>query len=158
MNPTDLSSVANDLLRSIGQPVPVAATARFVVREKFVVDCNGELPITYVGEGFVEQFFDLVEERVEAVALRKYRLLKASIDDPIIAGLGGAGSARIALAHLFEYLKSADRDAWYFFYVTDARGKLWAVDTYWRDGGWDLEAYTVTYPRGWRGGGHVVSR
>jgi len=29
---------------------------------------------------------------------------------------------------------------------------------YWRDHGWDMEAYSVTYPRGWRAGGHIVSR
>ena len=149
--------VVADLLEVVGQPVELPAAERFVARDKFVVDSAGELPLTYVGEDFTEKFLGVVEEGVTTARIQPYKLVKATIDGPIFSALGGEGGAKIALAHLFEFLKTADRSSWYFFYVVDAAGSLWAVDTYWRDGGWDLESYSVTYPRGWRGGGHVVS-
>ncbi|MBO9714598.1 hypothetical protein [Sphingomonas sp.] len=149
--------VVDDLL-GVGAPVAVPGTERFVVRETFVVNRDGELPISYIGEDFASHFLDLVEEAVPATVLRPCTLLKGSVDGPIFAALGGEGSARVALAQAHAFLKQADRTRWFFFYVADVRGALWAMDTYWRDGGWDLEVYSITYPRGWRGGGRVVAR
>ena len=145
------------LLRCIDDPIEVSAPRRFVARDAFVADRDGELPISLIGEDFTTHFLGLVEEDVGAATIRQRILIKGSIDRPIFDALGGPDGARIALAHVFAFLKGADRERWYFFYVADTTGNLWAVDTYWRDGGWDIEAYSVTYPRGWRGGGCVVS-
>ena len=146
------------LLEAVDAPVAVPAVARFAVRDKFVVGRDGELPIRYIGEDFAAKFGTIVEQGVEAGSLQQHRLVEASIDAPIVEALGGERAADTPLAHLFAFLKSANRSRWYFFYVADPAGTLWAVDTYWRDGGWDMEAYSATYPRGWRGGGHVVAR
>lgn len=150
--------IGTDLLELVGEPVEFPAVERFVVRDKFVVDREGELPLSYVGEDFASRFYGIIEEGIGAATLQLYRLVRSSIDGPLLSALGGEGEARIALAHLFAYLKIADRSKWHFFYVTDAEGMLWAVDSYWRDDGWDIESYSATYPRGWRGGGHVVAR
>lgn len=150
-------TVVADLLAVIGEPLAAPAIEHFVARDKFVPGTAGDLAIRYVGEDFTTHFLDVVEETVPAASLRQYELVKSSIDGPIFTALGGEGEARIALAHLYEFLKGADRAKWFFFYVADAAGSLWAVDAYWREHGWDLEAYSVTYPRGWRGGGRVVS-
>jgi hypothetical protein len=147
-----------DLLELVGDPVELPSVDRFVVRDKFQVDREGELPLSYVGEDFTGRFYGIVEEGIGAAPLQLYRLVRSSIDGPILSALGGEGETRIALAHLFAYLQIADRSKWHFFYVTDAEGMLWAVDSYWRDNGWDIESYSATYPRGWRGGGHVVAR
>jgi hypothetical protein len=149
---------AGGLLQPVGESVEISAIARFVARDKFVIDRAGELPITYVGEAFTENFLGLVEEGLKTSQLRQRRLLESSVDGPIFSALGGETEAKIPLAHVFEFLKTADRSRWFFFYVADVSGNLWAIDTYWRARGWDLEAYSVTYPRGWRAGGHVVSR
>jgi hypothetical protein len=146
-----------DLLEPVGEPVAMCADMRFIARDRFLLDRGGELPISYIGDDFTAHFLDLIEEGVEAAALQQYRLTKGAVDALIFAALGGQDRARIALAHLHHFLKTADRAHWFFFYVTDASGMLWAVDAYWRDHGWDLEAYSVTYPRGWRSGGRVVS-
>lgn len=151
-------AIVAGLLRNVGDPIEVSAPDRFVARDSFVVDRNGELPISLIGEDFTAHFLGLVEERAGTATIQQRILIEGTIDGPIFTALGGEERARLALAHVFAFLKGADRDRWYFFYVADTAGKLWAVDTYWRDGGWDLEAYSVTYPRGWRGGGCVVSR
>ncbi|MEE4452183.1 hypothetical protein [Novosphingobium resinovorum] len=156
--PADPAARVADLLDVVGDPLEAPAVERFVARDRFVAEAAGELPIRYVGEDFTAHFLGVVEEAVPAARLSQYELVKSSIDGPIFAALGGEGEARIALAHLYAFLKTADRTRWFFFYVADAAGKLWAVDAYWREHGWDLEAYSVTYPRGWRGGGRVVSR
>lgn len=150
--------IVADLLERSTASIPVSAADRFIAREKFAVGEEKELAVSYVGDDFIGHFLDLVEENVPAATLHQYRLLESSIDAPIFAALGGQESAMISLSHVFEFLKSADRSRWYFFYVSDVAGDLWALDAYWRDNGWDIETYSVTYPRGWRGGGRVVSR
>ncbi|MDG2534179.1 hypothetical protein P6144_11005 [Sphingomonas sp. HITSZ_GF] len=146
------------LMQVVGAPVPVPAAERFVAREHFVVGHDGALPISLLGDDFLTHFLPLVEEDVAASTLYQRVLVKSTIDAPIFLALGGEDAASVPLAHLFAFLKTADRGKWYFLYVRDVASQLWAIDTYWRDGGWDMEAYSVTYPRGWRGGGHVVSR
>lgn len=153
-----VAEATKNLLELDGQPVRVPASERFVARDKFRIDRDGELPISLIGEDFIAHFLDLVETDVAATTLKQCVLVEGTIDAPIFHALGGEENAKVPLAHVFAFLKVADRSKWYFFYVADSAGQLWAVDTYWRDGGWDIEAYSVTYPRGWRGGGRVVSR
>lgn len=152
-----LPETGGALLAPVSPPVQVPAIDRFTACEHFLVDREGELPISYIGEDFEEHFLDLIEENAGSVSLVPRMLMRGTIDAPIFETLGGENGARVSLAHLFGFLKYADRTRWYFFYVADTAGKLWAVDTYWRDRGWDMEAYSVTYPRGWRRGGCVVS-
>jgi hypothetical protein len=147
---------ALNLLQVVGEPVPVPAVDRFVAAEQFVI--GGALPISLLGDDFIENFLPLIEQDVAATMLHQRVLVKSTIDAPIFVALGGEDAASVPLAHVFAFLKTADRGKWFFFYVRDVAGQLWAVDTYWRDRGWDMEAYSVTYPRGWRSGGHVVSR
>lgn len=151
------SEIIADLLEVVGDQVKIAARERFIARDSFAPGGNGELPISLLGDDFTENFLGLVEEGVKPADLRQYKLVKSTVDGPIFVALGGESKAKVALAHVFDFLKTADRARWFFFYVTDVNGILWAIDTYWRDDGWDIEAYSVTYPRGWRGGGRVVS-
>lgn len=153
----EIAQDMSELMQVVGGPVAVPAVARFAAAEHFLVG-GSDLPISLLGEDFLAHFLPLVEADVAASTLYQRVLVKSTIDAPIFVALGGEDAASVPLAHLFAFLKTADRDKWYFFYVRDVAGQLWAVDTYWRDNGWDMEAYSVTYPRGWRGGGHVVSR
>jgi hypothetical protein len=151
-------TVIAKLLEEVGQPVDLPAIERFVAREKFVVDRNGELPISHLGDNFRANFLDVVEENVEAAKLTQRKLLKRSVDKPILSALDGEEKARIALAHVFDYLKTADRNLWFIFYVKDAKGVLWAVYAGWDDGGWYVDADAVSNPDEWRDGRRVVSR
>lgn len=151
------------LLEEIGEPVELPVIPCFVAHEKFVVNRDGELPISGLGRNFQTNFLDVVEEPVPAATLKQRRLLKRSVDGPILAALGDADlakieKARVALAHVFSYLKTAARNRWYIFYVADAKGRVWAVDASWDGRGWGLEAYSVRDPNGWLAGGRVVSR
>lgn len=151
------------LLEEVGTPIELTAVARFVARDKFVADVNGELPISYLGDNFRANFLDVVETDVPAVTLKQRKLLKSSVDAPILAALGGEDprkveKARVALAHVFSYLKSADRSLWFIFYVADAKGTVWAVGASWDGGGWLVGAFPVSYPVEWDAGIRVVSR
>lgn len=156
-NGADTREIIAGLLRRDGAPIPVPGHERFVTRDRFAVGQSGQVPLSYIGDDFTANFLDLFEDGVGPGTLNQYTLVKSTIDGPIFDALGGRDTARIALAHAYEFLSVADRTRWYFFYVADAAGALWAIDAYWRDEGWDLEAYSVTYPRGWRGGGCIVS-
>lgn len=159
-NPKNIASrtVIAKLLEEVGQPVDLPATPRFVAKDMFVVDRKGELPISYLGDNFQANFLDVVEENVEAAALKQRKLLKRSVDGPILSALEGEEKARVALAHVFDYLKTADRNLWFIFYVADAKGVLWAVYAAWNGGGWYVHAYAVSDPNEWDDGYRVVSR
>jgi hypothetical protein len=155
--------VLADLLEEVGEPTKLSAAERFVARDKFVVNQNGELPISYLGDNFKGNFLDVVEEDVKPMTAKQRKLRKSSVDGPILAALGDKDlnkieKARVALAHAFEFLKTADKSKWYIFYVADAKGVVWAVGARWDGGGWYVEAFPVTRPNVWRGGRHVVSR
>lgn len=150
--------VLSGLLELTGESMLLTRTIRFVACDKFKVDRKGELPISYLGDNFKNNFLDVVEEQVKHCRLKQRKLLKSSVDGPILSALGGEDKAKIALANAYEFLKTADRKPWYIFYIADKTGKVWAVDAYWRDGGWDVGAYPVSDPREWRDGRVVVSR
>ncbi len=155
--------VLANLLEEVGEPAKLPAVKRFVAREKFIVDCNGELPISFLGSNFQENFLDVVEENVRVAILKQRKLLKPSVDTPILAALGDPDlqkikKAKVALAHVFHFLKTADRSKWFVFYVADAKGNVWTVLARWFDVGWFVYANAVSYPYEWFAGIRVVSR
>lgn len=157
------TKVLADLLEQVGEPVKLSAVERFVARDKFVVNRNGELPISYLGDNIKGNFLDVVEDNVAPMTVKQRKLRKSSVDGPILAALGDKDlnkveKARVALAHTFEFLKTADKSKWFIFYVADAKGVVWAVSADWDGGGWGVGANPVTSPHGWLGGYRVVSR
>ena len=76
------------LLEQIGEPTMLPAVECFIARSKFKVDTKGELPISYLGDNFKNNFLDVVEENVKATTLKRRKLLKSSVDGPILAALG----------------------------------------------------------------------
>ncbi|CAN5715693.1 hypothetical protein BH11PAT2_BH11PAT2_09160 [soil metagenome] len=146
------------LLELVGEPTWVPTIDRFVARDKFVVNRDGELPISYLGDNFTNNFLGLVEENVKTTKLKQRKLLKGSVDGPILSALGGESKAKVALAHVFEFLQTADRNLWYIFYVADVNGVVWAVGAGWDDRGWRVGAIAVADPRRWDADDRVVSR
>ncbi|HEX8946981.1 MAG TPA: hypothetical protein VF829_02095 [Candidatus Paceibacterota bacterium] len=142
--------------------IELPAHKRFVVRENFVENTDSAVPISYLGDNLKANFLDLVEENVPAMTAKRRKLLKALVDEPIVNALGDTidkiEKARMALAHVFDTLKTADRSKWYIFYVADKNATVWAVNAYWRDVGWRVEANSVRRPRRWIVGDCVVSR
>lgn len=152
------TKILEGLLELQGEPMKVPGIVNFVACDKFVVDRNGELPISYLGDNFRNNFLDVVEKVVKTATLKQRKLLKRSVDEPILSALGGTRKAQVALGNVFEFLKTADRSKVYIFYVADAKGVVWAVIAYWDDGGWDVGARSVADPDEWDAGRVVVSR
>jgi len=151
------TKVLADLLELTGEPIQLPVSDCFVARDKFREDRNGELPISYLGDNFKANFLDKVEERVEKTTLKRRKLLKSLPDALILDALGGHDKAEVKLAHVFEFLKMADRNHWFIFYVRDAKGILWAVRAGWGGRGWVVRADSVSGPHRWLVGDVVVS-
>ena len=152
------TKVLATLLEEVGEPSNLPAVEHFVARDKWVVDRNGELSIIYLSPNIQKNFLDVVEENVPVVSLKQRKLLKSAVNRPIIDAHGGEEKAKVAFAHVFEFLKTADRNRCFIFYVADAKGCVWAVTANWNGGSWYVGASSVSDPRKWSAGNHVVSR
>lgn len=157
------TKVLAGLLELTGEPVKMSVAGIFIARNEFKITRTGKVPISYFGDNFKNNFLDVVEQNVPTCVLKQRKLLKRSLDVPILAALGDKDlekieKARTALVHVFDYLKTADRSKYYLFYVADAKGIVWAVRAVWGDDGWRVGADSVSNPGGWRAGHHVVSR
>jgi len=152
---TTSQKVLAGLLELVGEPLKLGAVKSFKV-EKFRIDRNGELPISYIGDDLKTHVLKVLGSEIDAkpITLKQRKLLKMSVDGPILDALGGHDKARISLAHAFEFLKTADKTKWYLFYI---EGTDWVLSAVWNVDGWNLEAYSVTSPLEWSGGAVVVS-
>lgn len=152
--------------------VTLPAIEMFSALDHFQVGEVDGVKIGWIGDNFQNAFLTgngKVETEVAEATLRIHQLSKGSVDDSIIAELGGEGVAETTLAQIWEMLKVQGRgqkgnllvnDCANIFYVRDARGDPWKVDCYWYsdDGDWYVEAFPVTYPFRWGGSYQVVSR
>lgn len=123
------------------------------VSEEFVV---GKNKIAWVGSGFKEHLYPL-SFTVSKETLKTKTLGKSMLDKEIFEEFKPVA---VTLGDVLHFLKKANRDGWYIFYVNDLKGTLWAVHAHWfaDDGGWDVGAYSVGLPTGWYDGHQVVSR
>ena len=146
-----------------------ATTAQFVVKEKFIVDISNQakVKIRYLGSNFIEWFGEKIEEPIDGQVLDCHKLLKKSIDKPIIAELGGEEKSETTLAEIYDLIaQQADgRDGILLnngkaniFYARDINGVLRAVHVYWSVDGWFVYAYSVELPLAWYDGRQVFSR
>jgi hypothetical protein len=161
-----LKPVNLPLLELIGTVV-VPATGKFIVRNKFVVDTGRGAPvkISYVGSNFSERFLGKIEEPKPKTTLRYAKLLKYSVDRPILAELGNAAKTTLAEVYtLMERQPDGEDGALLtngcanIFYVPDISGELRAVSVFWCGGGWRARASSVAGPHAWRDGYRVFSR
>jgi hypothetical protein len=155
---SDRLAPEHDLLEPAGEPIELPAVdGVFVGRQWFKADRGGKAPISYLGPLFRTNFLDVQEGGSRPTKVRQFKLLNASVDGPILTALGGDAKARIALGHVYEFLKTADRGLWYIFYVADKTGAVWAVDVIWHDGGWRVDADPIASPNEGRVGSRVIS-
>lgn len=166
-----LELIPEPLLDWLGIVNIPATTERFVARENFVLDTSkkAHVKISYLGDDFKKWFLlgdGKIEDQISEEALRYGKLLKSSIDAPIIAELGGEQKAETTLAEKFALMeKQANGENGSLltngyaniFYIRDINGVLRAVSCYWHDVGWSVYAYSVLYPRGWPAGYQVFS-
>ncbi len=151
------------LLEKLGT-IRVRATGRFVVKDHFATNSK-MVKLAYLGDNFREHLLAKVEESQAGVELCYSRLKNDSLDALILAELGN--QAETTLASIWELLKKQPNgesgvlltnSLANIFYVRDANGVLWAVDVYWKGGGWRVFAGSFKYPREWDEGCQAFSR
>lgn len=147
---------------------PVAVIDSFRAADHFKIDTKkATVRIAWLGDNFKANFIGLSEGACEAVDIKTHKLLKSSLDTPIITELGDR--AEITLGQLFALLqKQGNGGAGALLvnghvniaYIRDVDGNLWAVDACWSadDGGWCVGAYSVGDQSGWSAGRQVLSR
>lgn len=152
----------------------VAAVESFKASDNFKVDTKKTaVRIAWIGDNFKEYFLDKIEGASEAADIKVHKLLRTARDLPkndepgIIPEL--ADQHEITLGQLFSLLQKQGKgetgsllvnEYANIAYIRDINGILWAVSARWnsRSVGWLVEADSVEYPDGWRGGRQVFSR
>ncbi|MFH1225743.1 MAG: hypothetical protein V1684_00450 [bacterium] len=154
------------LLEFVGKVDIPAITEKFITKDHFVEDTSEEarVKISWLGDNFKSWFLEKEEEPIAAKNLQYWKLVKNSVDTPIIAELGGEAKAKTTLSCL-SYLLGKQRNGEKgvlltngranIFYICDITGALRAVNAYWSGDGWNGDAGSVEDPRSW-GAGHQV--
>jgi len=160
------------LLDLVGTVTTPATTSKFVAKEKFVRDTGRKatVKISYLGDNFTAWFLSgdgKTEDPISEQTLRYHKLRKASVDGPIITGLGGEAKAETTLSEMFSLMEKQKNgesgtllnNGWAnIFYIRDSAGVLRAVNVYWRGDGWSVNAYSALDPYRWFVGSQVFSR
>lgn len=162
--------IINTLLKRISSFPIKPEQGKFIASERFVVDTSRKatVKISYLGDNFRESMLGLVEEQPPTETnICYYELLKASVDEPIIAELGGEQKAETKLAEIYALMKNQRNGEKgilltngyaNIFYVRDIKVVLRAVSVGWDGGGWRLDASSVGRPGRWGAGYQVFSR
>lgn len=159
----------NSLLDFLGEVSIPATTAKFVTKNNFKLKKDGGI-CSYLGDNLKEWFLSgkgKIENPIGEQALRYGKLLRESVDIPIITELGGEEKSETTLAELYYLMEQQkngedgvllNNDYANIFYIRDSAGVLRAVNAYWYDDGWYARARPVEHPYGWRVGYQVFSR
>jgi len=146
-----------------------ATTEKFVAKDKFKVDTGkkAKVRISHLGSNFKDWFLNKIEDPFAGSTISGRKLEKKSVDDQILAELGGNEAAETTLAEMWAAMEAQPNgedgdllnNGWAnIFYVSDINGTLRAVDVDWLDGGWVVSALSVENPSKWRVGCRVFSR
>ena len=167
LDPT--GTFVSDILEPVGLIILPDTAGKFIARDRFVVDTSPQAPvkISYLNKNFQEWFLDIVEGCVGGTTLRCQKLRISSLDESIVAELGGKCKAVVALSELYAtMLQQGDGKAGLLhtdgganvLYVFDINGLLRAVYVSWYGGGWYVFADPVGFPSRWSDGSHILSR
>lgn len=159
---------ASNLLELVAKAT-VPGTERFVATDHFKVDTSrkAKVKIAFLWGNFRNNFLEKVEEDVPASELKIHKLLKGSLDAPIISELDEKHESYLSdLWAMLEKQPNGEKGDLLtnryanIFYVRDVKGALWAVLADWGSarGGWSLDALSVEGSGRWRAGRQVVSR
>ena len=156
------------LLKLLGTTTVPARTTSFVARDHFKVakGKNDKVKISFVGDNFTNCFLK-GEGKIEAPAdshnLAYHELVRRSLDLPVITELGGEAAAESTLADMWTMMEAqgSNEDGELLtnghaniLYVRDVSGGLRVVSLDWDDGGWYVNAFSISNPYEW----HVNSR
>lgn len=142
--------------------IHVPAIQRFVCDDETLKAAN-----IHTGENFDRLFKGKVEKNISSTTLTAHKLNRRSLDPPILTEFGDC--AQTALAHMVELVKKQKNGepgilltdgCANIFYLIDSDSNIWAVNArrYFIRRYWDVEAYSVEYPRMWIVGIQAFSR
>ena len=146
-----------------------ATTEKFVAKDKFKVDTSkkAKVKIAYLGDNFEEWFLGKEEAPFAGSTINGRKLEKNSIDDPILAELGGNEAAETTLTEMYAAMAAQpngesgsllnDGRA-NIFYIEDINGTLCAVRVLWHSGGWRVNAHLIGHPLEWDANDRVFAR
>jgi len=154
---TTKSTQSNFLLQFVGMVVIPATTAKFVAKDKFMINTNrnASVKISYLGDNFTARFLcgdGKIEDPISKQILRYAKLSKASGDGSIIEELGGEAKAETTLSEMFSLMEKQGKgedgallNNGYanLFCIKDGTGVLRAVYVHWRCDGWSVGADSV---------------
>ncbi len=152
--------VVVELLQLLGE-IAFSGVSRFSARDSFTE------PKFWLGDDFKLWFGEKVEESVKPSTLCYHKLLRSSLDAPIISALGGEEKAEVSLAEIFHLIslqpKGEEGDlltSGYanIFYVRGVNNVLRVVRVYWYGGRWYVRAHETSYPHEWYDENRVFSR
>ena len=153
----DLADVVVMKLLTIVRRVSIAAQPTITTSEEYFKEAG----VVWMDENFKAQFLGLEVAAIGETELTIRKLEVASVDDPIIAELGGKEKAEISVSQFRAFL-AANRDSSerFIFYLKGKDGNLWAVRARWRRVRrcWGVGAHPVDGPGEWGSGGRVLSR
>ena len=166
------SPESNSLLKFVGTVLVPATTAKFVAKDKFVVNTerNAPVKISYLGDNFTEWFLSgdgKTEDPITGQTLRYHELWQPSMDGPIIAELGGAEKSETTLFEMFSLMEKQGKgedgvllNNGYanLFCIKDGTGVLSAVYVHSCGDGWSVGADSVGSLHMWDDGDRVFSR
>ena len=162
-----LKPLSPPLLAVIGTVTIPATTEPFVAREKVMVNVGADAPVKifFLGDNFQEWFGSKTEEPMEETEVRYAKLMKPSLDAPILEELGDKAEASLSQMYALMARQANGQEGvlltngWAnIFYVRDINGELSAVYVVWHGRGWFVGAHSVTRPGRWRDGRQVFSR
>ncbi|MEK7557086.1 MAG: hypothetical protein AAB538_03860 [Patescibacteria group bacterium] len=142
----------------------------FKIRDHFVKNLapDAAMKIAWVSEDFQRLFYGVEEPAIPEMKYAVDKLVKGSLDTPIIKELGGKEKATIMLGGFWGALKPQGRgqsgalrtDGYWNIGYVEVNGTLHAVGADWGSarGGWYVRVYSVTHPSEWDAGSQVVSR
>jgi len=164
------------LLKLISTISIPATTKKFVAKDKFKVDIgyNAQVKISEIGDRFNLCFLDgegKIESPISENKLNCYKLASDSIDEPIIAELGGAKNIETSLSTIYFLMQKQNKGQNYYlstnkrsniFYVYDTKGILQFVFVVWKSNGWYIGANCATCASGsmscsWFQGDYIYS-
>lgn len=160
--PIDLIEPAQ-VLERVGSPIVLPAVDTFGAFEQFVLRTDHAMPFSEIGKDFRSLFKSTDELNVLSVTVSVRRLIGPWANDSILAVIGndGANECCLSLAHVYEYLKiaergecdpdSGERPPWYVFYCVSWSGKheISSVRAVWHDKGWSMTASPATCDLPW---------
>lgn len=166
------SSARSGLLLDLVGVVEISTTSLFVAKDRFVINTKSNAPvkISYLDDSFMAWFLDgdgKIEGPINKWTLCYHKLLRPSVNSPIITKLGGKMRVETTLSGMY-FLMETQKNGEHgillvngnanIFYIRDQDNVLCVVYVCWIDGGWSVYACSIEGLIGWHIGRQVFSR